>query len=164
MASSTRTAKVTPAKTKAKKKPVAPAKEKRTAATSRHKLVLGVDAGNITLADMGYLIANGVEDFTPHPDDADALAILPVAKGRCALRVRIDTAPPVDEHLELDIASGRLFVGDVGNAFADATAWERFLKKTKLLTVRDRRMRSFHTVSDGEFVVIIDASPAPRRA
>jgi len=104
----------------------------RKPATKRTLTVGGVDAGNITFADMAYLIENGVKDFTPHPDDAGSLAVFLVPKGLCRLRVRIDADPSIDERYALDVASGRLFVGDACHAFSHDAAWQRFLEKDRI--------------------------------
>jgi hypothetical protein len=129
---------------------------KKSPAANKHKLSLGVDAGNIVFADMGYLVKNGVEDFEPHADDASALAVLALPEGRKTLRVRIDTDPATDERFEIDVTSGRLYVGDVSHAFSDDDAYQRFLKKTKYLSVANRHMKPFDTGGDGEFRVVIE--------
>ena len=138
---------------------MATSSRKKLVAATKYKLSLGVDAGNILFADMGYLIKNGVEDFVPHADDAGALAVLSLPAGPQTLRVRIDTDPATDERFEIVVASGRLYVGDASHAFSDDDAYQRFLKKSKYLAVANRHMKPFDTGGDGEFRVVIEILP-----
>jgi hypothetical protein len=117
---------------------------------------LGVDAGSLTVADMGYLLKNGANDFTPRKKDI--VVVLDVPKGRRSIRLRIKDSGngPIDERFDLAVPSGRLFVGDASFVFTDA--WTSFLKKTKYLLRQEASRRSFDLGSDGVFDVRIEVS------
>jgi hypothetical protein len=147
----------------APKKPVArrasqpvDATEAKTMAksTTRHALKLGVDAGNISVADMGWLLENGADAITSR--NKKPFAVLAVPSGRCKVAIKIARTiyGRIDERFTLSVPSGRLFVGDVGYVFSKA--WDAFIQKTNVLLDRNAFFRSFGTGADGEYAVTIE--------
>ena len=110
-----------------------------------------VDTGQIAVADVEYLVANG--------------AI--VTKELRRWGMLIDVHPGTYE-VKLDIAdtclgdvsgsgtiatSGKLYVGDISNPFPNQSTWMRFLNKTDYLKNGGVRMFNVNTGGDGEFSV-----------
>ena len=118
----------------------------------------GVDAGNISVVDMGYLKRNGgqIGDTAKR-----CCKVVDIENGK--YKVRVDIPSSWDGHVTaskmLEVTSGQIAIGDMCYFFSigevEHAVWIKFLDKTKYLKSKSKKYLSISTGGDGELRAIV---------
>ena len=123
--------------------------------------ICGVDTGSIGFADLEYIKKNGGNFGKTCKKEGSK--IIDIEPGKYKIKYNIPDSfvdGEVDGEVELDIDSGKLYVGDIGYMFSfkemDHEIWHHFLHLTDYLFDMEPFGFSVDTGADGDFEINLE--------